>query len=144
MRRDTENVFYSKVDAWLVWLFGGAFALAACAAFFLLWDGDYCAFAAFALFDIFVFSIVFYGIWNCRYVFGEACLEIRVFWSIRIPYSDIRNFRDTFDIMSAPACSLDRMEISYVGKSGKRLSVCVSPRDKRRFSEMLAARMRGE
>ena len=63
---------------------------------------------------------------------------------MRIQYSGIRNFRDTFDIMSAPACSLDRIEIGYVGKSGKRLSVCVSPRDKRRFSEMLAARMRGE
>ena len=110
----------------------------------MLSDGDYCAFAAFALCDIFVFAIIFYAMWNCRYVFGEACLEIRVFWSIRIPYSDIRNFRDTFDIMSAPACSLDRIEISYDGKSGKRLSVCVSPRDKRRFSEMLAARMRGE
>ena len=109
MRRDTENVFYSKVDAWLVWLFGGAFALAACAAFSFLLDGDCCAFAAFALFDIFVFSIVFYGIWNCRYVFGEACLEICGFWRMRIQYSDIRNFRDTFDIMSAPACSLDRM-----------------------------------
>lgn len=50
-----KTFFTLKVDAWLVWLFGGAFALAACAAFFLLWDGDYCAFAAFALFDIFVF-----------------------------------------------------------------------------------------
>ena len=127
-----------------MWLFGGAFALAACAAFSFLLDGDCCAFAAFALFDIFVFSIVFYGIWNCRYVFGEACLEICGFWRMRIQYSDIRNFRDTFDIMSAPALSLDRIEIGYVGKSGKRLSVCVSPRDKRRFSEMLAARMRGE
>ena len=144
MRRDTENVFYSKVDAWLVWLLGGAFALAACAAFSFLSDGDYRAFAAFALLDVFVFSIIFYAMRNCRYIFGESCLEIRVFWSIRIPYSDIRNFRDTFDIMSAPACSLDRMEISYDGKSGKRLRVCVSPRDKRRFSEMLAARMRGE
>lgn len=127
-----------------MWLFGGAFALAACAAFFLLWDGDYRAFAAFALCDIFVFSILFYAMWNCRYVFGESSLEICGFWRMRIPYSGIRNFRDTFDIMSAPACSLDRIEIGYVGKSGKRLSVCVSPRDKRRFSEMLAARMRGE
>ena len=144
MRRDTENVFYSKVDAWLVWLLGGAFALAAGAAFSFLSDSDYHAFAAFALLDIFVFSITFSVMWNCHYIFGETCLEIRVFGSIRIPYSDIRNFRDTFDIMSAPACSLDRMEISYDGKSGKRLRVCVSPRDKRRFSEMLAARMRGE
>lgn len=95
---------------------------------FPLWDGDYCAFAAFALFDIFVFSIVFYGIWNCRYVFGESSLEICGFWRMRIQYSGIRNFRDTFDIMSAPACSLDRIEIGYDGKSGKRLRVCVSAR----------------
>lgn len=77
---------------------------------------------------------IFWGTW---YVLRDDSLLVRsgpFRWNI--PYKDIASVRLTRNMFSAPASSLERLEITY-GKGGYLL---ISPVDREEFARLLLAR----
>ena len=67
-------------------------------------------------------------------------IQSGIFVRTEIPYVNIKSFCESNDILSAPACSLDRIKIVYKNKkTGKESFTLVSPRNKQMFMEKLGA-----
>lgn len=60
----------------------------------------------------------------------------------RIPLSSIQEIRPTRNPLSAPAWSLDRLQIDY-SKNGERRSLLISPKDKSAFMREIASARAG-
>ncbi len=56
-----------------------------------------------------------------------------------IPLRSIRSVRPTRNPLSAPAWSLDRLQIDYTDEAGKRRFTLISPKDREGFMRDLAA-----
>ena len=115
--------FASKRDLWLGLLIWGLMLLAAVPAFLKPGKGQLI---------IMIAVILFIGwIWfGTGYEISEKELKIRCGpFRQRIPIHEIREIKKTRSPLSAPACSLDRMEIKY----GKSKRVMISPADKENF-----------
>jgi hypothetical protein len=85
---------------------------------------------------IMIAVILFVGwIWfGTGYEISDDELKIRCGpFRQRIPLQEIREIKRTRSPLSAPACSLDRMEIKY----GKSKQVMISPADREGFIKML-------
>lgn len=148
-RSDTYNIFYSKIDAWLIIVF----ALAAIAIITMcetLYEEaknsssleSLLFVLLFLLFEIVLFLLIADAFIRCRYIFKENYLYIQsgIFVCTEIPYVNIKSFCESNDILSAPACSLDRIKIVYKNKkTGKESFTLVSPRNKQMFMEKLGA-----
>ena len=83
-------------------------------------------------FIIMIAVILFVGwVWfGTGYEISDDELRIRCGpFRQRIPLQEIKEIRKTRSPLSAPACSLDRMEIGY----GKSKRVMISPADKENF-----------
>lgn len=83
--------------------------------------------------------VLLFLIWtliSTRYeIRGDGLLIVRsTFLRWRIPISSIRTLRKTRNPMSAPALSLDRLEIVYEGCGG---FILVSPQQEERFVQLL-------
>lgn len=120
--------FKSKTDLWLilflvVTLGGSALAM--------LYNRSWAAF--FVLF--FTIAFVVHMFLTTYYIIDKEKLFIRsgflVYISIEI--KNIKKISETFNVMSSPALSLDRLEIVY----GKSYSVLISPKNKKEFFEVL-------
>jgi len=74
---------------------------------------------------------------NTYYLVDDQYLTVRCsfFVNQRIALSDIQTIRPTNNPISAPAASLDRLEIRF----GYRKSVIISPRDKQTFINAIQA-----
>lgn len=92
-----------------------------------------------------MFSLLFVGLagiigwifWGTWYVLRDDSLLVRCGpfrWNI--PYKEIASVRLTRNLFSAPASSLERLEITY-GKGGYLL---ISPVDREEFARLLLAR----
>jgi hypothetical protein len=115
--------FPSKRDWWLGLLIWGLVLLAAVPALLKPGKGQ---------FIIMIAVILFVGwIWfGTGYEILDDELRIRCGpFRQRIPLQEIKEIRKTRSPLSAPACSLDRMEIRY----GKSKRVMISPADKENF-----------
>ena len=146
-RRDTDNIFYSKIDAWLALtiMFAAFIVISACIALCL--NADETSFVKTMLFVLFflffetaIFLLIADAFIRCRYIFNEDHLYIQsgIFVRVGIPYASIKSFRESNNVLSAPACSLDRIEIAYNDEStGKESFILVSPRNKQAFKEKL-------
>jgi hypothetical protein len=115
--------FPSKRDWWLGLLIWGLVLLGVVPALFKPGKGQ---------FIIMIAVILFVGwIWFWTgYEISDDELKIRCGpFRQRIPLQEIKEIRKTRSPLSAPACSLDRMEIRY----GKSKRVMISPADKENF-----------
>jgi len=115
--------FPSKRDWWLGLLIWGLVLLAAVPALLKPGKGQ---------FIIMIAVILFVGwVWfGTGYEISDDELRIRCGpFRQRIPLQEIKEINKTRSPLSAPACSLDRMEIGY----GKSKRVMISPADKENF-----------
>ena len=115
--------FPSKRDWWLGLLIWGLMLSAAVPAFLKPGKGQLI---------IMVAVILFVGwVWfGTGYEISHDELRIRCGpFRQRIPLQEIKEIKKTRSPLSAPACSLDRMEIKY----GKSKRVMISPADKENF-----------
>jgi hypothetical protein len=122
--------FPSKRDWWLGLLIWGLVLLAAVPALLKPGKGQ---------FIIMIAVILFVGwIWfGTGYEILDDELRIRCGpFRQRIPLQEIKEIRKTRSPLSAPACSLDRMEIRY-GKSKREM---ISPADKEGFIRLLVGK----
>ena len=148
-RRGNADVFYSKIDIWLGLTIGIAefVVIAACVALCVesceTGSSKAMLFALlFSAFEIAVFLLVADAFVRCRYAFKKNHLYIQsgMFLRTKIPYANIKSFRESNDALSAPACSLDRIKIFYGGKRAEEESfILVSPKNKEAFVEKLGA-----
>ncbi len=122
--------FPSKRDWWLGLLIWGLVLLGAVPALLKPGRGQ---------FIIMVAVILFVGwIWFWTgYEISDDELKIRCGpFRQRIPLQEIKEIKKTRSPFSAPACSLDRMEIKY----GKSKRVMISPADKEGFIKLLVGK----
>ena len=124
------KVYRSKVDLWLVLLII-AFVFIVTAPALLL------AFSWVALGSVLMLcSFIFYVFASTRYEIEEETLSIKCgfFLNEKIHIKDIVRIRSTRSFISAPASSLDRIEI-YISK--QRSPIIISPRNKHLFIDSL-------
>lgn len=78
-----------------------------------------------------LFGIILQLFFKTRYHLSGEFLQIKVAWFryAPIPISDITEVEKSHSILSAPAASLDRLEIKY----GRFQSQLVSPKDQQAF-----------
>jgi hypothetical protein len=122
--------FPSKRDFWLGLLIWGLMLLGAIPALLKPGKGQ---------FIIMVAVVLFIGwIWfGTGYEISGDELKIRCGpFRQRIPLQEIKEIKKTRSPLSAPACSLDRLEIKY----GAAKRVLISPADKEGFIQLLTER----
>jgi hypothetical protein len=122
--------FPSKRDWWLGLLIWGLVLLAAVPALLKPGKGQLIIMMA---------VILFVGwIWfGTGYEISDDELKIRCGpFRQRIPIQEIREIKKTRNPLSAPACSLDRMEINH----GRSKRVMISPADKEGFIKLLVGK----
>lgn len=140
MRSDTEKVFYSKVDKWLI----AVLALGFIAYIPIFLSKDLFLISLSTLFGMVIFGLVFHSVFYCKYIFEKDYLYIRagIFVFVKIPYKSIKEFHDSRCLLSAPASSIDRIKIIYGDKKyGIQPFTLVSPRNKALFKETLKNKM---
>jgi hypothetical protein len=115
--------FPSKRDWWLGLLIWGLVLLAAVPALLKPGTGQFIIMIAVILFVGWIWFGTGYAISDDELRIG--CGPFRQ----RIPLQEIKEIKKTRSPLSAPACSLDRMEIGY----GKSKRVMISPADKENF-----------
>jgi hypothetical protein len=120
--------FKSKIDLWfivfLVLIFGAILVR-------LAFDQNWFGFSFILLvvtFIIYMFSTTFYAIEN-----KKLFIKCGLFFNLSIEIGNIKKISDSYNIISSPALSFDRLEILY----NKYDTILISPKDKRRFIEAL-------
>lgn len=132
-------VFTSKIDFWLAFLILGSSLL-----LILLPVGEW------KYNDISIRRLVFISLltvptallllvlfFNIKYTLTDDALLVKNgFFTQSIPLEDITHIHPTNSMSSAPALSLDRIEIEYKGGS-----IVISPKDKSEFYHVLQQRI---
>lgn len=119
-----SKTYKSKVDTWLIFVILGAASISIAP---LLFAG----FSVIALcINIAILGFVMSLLSGIRYIIDGKQLTVRYgfLFSQKFLIDDIRSIKATRTVISAPAASLDRLEINF-----SRTSVIVSPKDKTGF-----------
>lgn len=118
--------FKSKIDLWFVILVSILFTLLLIR---LAYDQNWVGF----IFIIVVISYVIYSFLTTVYSIEGDKLKIKCgyFFNFLIEIKDIKKISETFNIISSPALSFNRLEILY----NKFDTLLISPKDKIRFLE---------
>lgn len=137
-RTSDHTVFPSKVDPWLAFVLVLPSLVGGAAGVTLLVQGGDDGTHASMLFAISAGLLILHGILvlPCRYTFLDDALSVRCgLICYQIPYAEIRNIEPSRSWASAPALSLDRIEI----RSDQR-TVLVSPQDREGFLQEIRRR----
>ncbi|USP39512.1 PH domain-containing protein [Acinetobacter sp. XS-4] len=93
-------------------------------------------------FDIIIYSILLWLIWtpiiNTNYTIDKNYLIIKctvLKWKIKI--KSIQSVEKTYNPLSAPALSLDRLKIKYLDDTGYLKTIMISPKEKDEFIKTL-------
>ena len=120
--------FESKIDLWfilfLALIFGGILLRSA-------YDQNWISFSIILLVVIFIaymFSTTFYIVEN-----KKLWIKCGIFFNLSIEIKGIKKISESYNIISSPALSFDRLEILY----NKFDTVLISPKDKIRFIEAI-------
>lgn len=120
--------FESKIDLWfilfLALIFGGILVRS-------VYDQNWISFSIILLVVIFItymFSTTFYIIEN-----KKLWIKCGIFFNLSIEIEGIKKVSESYNIISSPALSFDRLEILY----NKFDTVLISPKDKIRFIEAI-------
>jgi hypothetical protein len=130
--------YSSKIDLWLL------LVLAAISLFFL-----YCLYGIWhihglslsLIFMFIVFGAAGYVMWlpffNTCYVLTEQSLHVHsMFFHWQIPYQSIQTVKPCQSLLSAPALSIQRVEVVYM-VHGLHESLMLSPKNQQQFCQML-------
>ena len=135
----TDIVFTSKIDFWIGFtLLGGSFMMIGIP--FWQWKKSENGSLAKAIFLAFIFLpfivLMLMPFFGTKYTLSDGHLLINNGFSTqRIELTDITYIAPTRNMVSAPALSLDRLEVGYKNKK-----VLISPKDKRLFYQEIKAR----
>ena len=132
-------VFTSKIDFWLAFLILGSSLLLILVP---LWEWIYndisirrMAFISFLTVPIALLLLVLF--FNIKYTLTDDALLVKNgFFTQSIPLEDITHINPTNSMLSAPALSLDRIEIRYKGDG-----IVISPKDKDGFYHAVQERV---
>lgn len=145
-------IYYSKKDAWLVALVSGAIIVPVLIGVYQLFarGGNIWVAAFTLLIGAFTGALVLWLTYPLYYEIASGQLIIRCGRLNRqqIPLNSIEEVAATRNPLSAPAWSLDRLEISYQ-RDGENDVALISPQDKMAFMRELVNQgngleMRGE
>ncbi|SFD63319.1 PH domain-containing protein [Flavobacterium phragmitis] len=120
--------FKSKIDLWLALLLIIIFGLALIQ---FAYDKNWIGFSFMFCISAFIthmFATTFYTIER-----DKLRIKCGFLIDFSIDIKNIKSISQTFNVLSSPALSLDRLEIMY----GKYDSILVSPKDKIRFTEAI-------
>ena len=135
----TDIVFTSKIDIWIGFmLLGGSFIMIAI-PFWQCKKSENGSLAK-SVFLAFIFlpftALMLMPFFGTKYTLSDGQLLINNGFSTqRIELTDITYIIPTRNMISAPALSLDRLEVDYKNKK-----VLISPKDKRLFYQEIKAR----
>lgn len=119
----------SKVDLWLALLVGLPMGLLLVLAAYMVMTGELLGFSL-----LLGPALTWMLAWPTEYVLAPEDLQIRSgFIRYRVPYGEIDLVQPSRSPLSAPAWSLDRLEIKY-----GRKAIMISPEDKGAFLSDLA------
>ncbi len=134
--------YQSKIDLWLAILLAGLSGLLIYSGYELLVSRP---FAWTMLLSIMILMLVIYCIWlpffSTQYWLSEHALEIRCMcfrWQIEFQY--IQSMQTCVSFASAPALSMQRVEIIYV-MNGLHESLQISPKERAVFCQQLAEKI---
>jgi hypothetical protein len=132
-----ELVFPSKRDWWIVLLLWGSAFVSVVSMSSVLRAPEVTRESLFPLFFmVLVWGLVMWVLYGTRYTLTEDLLLIQSGpMRYKVPLVEVTSVRPTRSLLSSPALSLDRIEITY----GRR-RILVSPEDKVRFLTELRAR----
>ncbi|MEM8996264.1 MAG: PH domain-containing protein [Acidobacteriota bacterium] len=129
--------FTSKIDAWLVLTLAIALASVGYALVVSVLSGNAAAVAVMVGSVLLCVVPVIWMFFSTYYEVGSDALEIVAGpFRWQVPLDEIERVRASRSLLSSPALSLDRLEITHSG--GRR--VLVSPKDKAAFQAALARR----
>jgi membrane protein YdbS with pleckstrin-like domain len=131
--------YRSKVDAWLAAVLLGAFLITLMAmSFVVVLLGAFATAWWIVVFVLVIWGFVLSLLFPLYYEITASTLLVRSGWIRRqIPLSSIQRVFPTNNPLSAPALSLDRLQVEYTQGSLPRF-VLISPRDKPSFLRDLA------
>ena len=140
----TDIIFASKIDTWLTLVFVGATLLMIFSLFLPYWFKSDTSLVQniFILFLPILFSLLILWLpyFKIKYtITNDELLVNNGFSTSRINLEDIANIQPSRSLLSAPALSLNRIEIRYKNKSGNG-SVLISPKDKLAFYNAIQVR----
>jgi hypothetical protein len=149
-------VHYAKVDLWLVAVLVGVILVDLVAGSMNLAVGlwgenpasaTYVGISAIFFSGGVFLSLALWGCYKIRYEVAPSGLTVRAGpFRTTLPLQDIVEVFPTKNAASAPAPSLDRLQIDYQKKTGERRFTFISPKDKAGFVRDLASaapRLRG-
>lgn len=123
-----KKVFKSKVDAWLV-------CVILCCTIVPLSPLLYLDFSVIALcIVIATVALITIPLFCIRYIIEDKSLKIKCghLFSQEFPLDDLLSIKATRTFLSAPAASIDRLELKFRNKS-----VIISPKDKIEFIDRI-------
>ncbi len=139
----TDTIFYSKIDAWLAAvLLGGSLLL----ILLPLWEWRYNIDSSFSKKTLITVLTAPFALMlilplvNTKYTLTDNQLIVHNgFYSNNINLTDITSITPTRNTVSAPALSLDRIEVQYADTDGNNRTL-ISPKDKVVFYQALQER----
>lgn len=136
---DTDRIYYSKRDTWIVLLLWGITLFAAGSAIYITFlDLRVLSLISQEIFFLIIVAISLSILRSTYYVIQKEGLFIRTGpfrWTI--PYNDIRRVTPERNLWSSAALSIDRLHITH-GQSKK--GSYISPKDEQAFMRDLAER----
>jgi hypothetical protein len=120
--------FKSKIDIWFIVLLTLLFGLI---LWRLVYDKNWIGFS----FILFVVVFITYMYSTTYYVIQNKKVSIKcgIFYNLSIEIQNIKRISESFNIISSPALSFNRLEILY----NKFDTILISPKDKKRFIEAI-------
>lgn len=121
---EMRKVYQSKISIWIVAIMAAAFTVGLYGAYMA---HDYINLGVLAFITLFVI----YLFATTRYIVNGNLLQVKSGFIVnkkKIEITTISKIEETYNPVSSPAASLDRLEVTYTGGS-----VIISPKDKRGF-----------
>ena len=120
---EMRKVYQSKIGIWIVAIMAAAFTVGLYGAYMA---HDYINLGVLAFITVFVI----YLFATTRYIVTGSVLQVKSGFIVnkKIDITTISKIEETYNPVSSPAASLDRLEVTYTGGS-----VIISPKDKRGF-----------
>lgn len=122
------KIYKSRIGIELILILGSTFGSIAVV---MAVSGDYSA----ILINVFVAAVIGYVLWKTEYVISNTNLNVKCSFFVNedIDIMTIRKIKETYNPISAPAASIDRLEVFY----NKWDSVLISPKQKSAFIDHL-------
>jgi hypothetical protein len=133
--------YRTKVDRWIAVVVGGAFVVEVAAAVVLVATMKLTG-VLLALLSLGTFvGIIRLAAWPVVYEVTEREIRVRCgAWGFIIPIHGIVRAFPSRNPMSAPAWSLDRIQIEYIDLAGRKRMALISPADRDAFVTELATK----